>query len=65
MALFDSLVAADRANEIGLVIVDELHMLGEGSRGAVMESLLTKIQFIKGTIGDWHFQNRNKTDSRF
>lgn len=50
MALFDSLIAADRANEIGLVIVDELHILGEGSRGAVMESLLTKIQFIKGYI---------------
>lgn len=48
MALFDSLVAANRAGEIGLVIVDELHILGEGTRGAVMESLLTKIQFIRG-----------------
>lgn len=49
MALFDSLIAAGRTDEIGLVVVDELHILGEGSRGAVMESLLTKIQFVKGS----------------
>lgn len=48
MALFDSLIETDRANEIGLVIVDELHIIGESSRGAVMESLLTKIQYIQG-----------------
>lgn len=44
-ALFDSLLLADRANEIGLVVMDELHMSGEGRRRAMMES---KIQFIKG-----------------
>lgn len=49
LALFDSLLEADRANEIGLVVVDELHMLGEG-RGAVLESLLTKIQYVKAGI---------------
>lgn len=49
LALFDSLLETDRANEIGLVVVDELHMLGE-SRGAVLESLLTKIQYVKAGI---------------
>lgn len=48
LALFDSLLEANRANEIGLVVIDELHILGEGQRGAVLESLLTKIQFVKG-----------------
>lgn len=59
MALFDSLLATNRANEIGLVVVDELHILGEGSRGAVMESLLTKIQFIRG-ISPSEFYSKQK-----
>lgn len=50
LVLFDSLLEADRANEIGLVVVDELHMLGESGRGAVLESLLTKIQYVKAGI---------------
>lgn len=48
MALFDSLLENDRANEIGLVVIDEIHIIGEGSRGAIMESFLAKLQYIKG-----------------
>lgn len=50
LALFDSLIESDRANEIGLIVVDELHIIGEGGRGAVLESLLTKVQYIKGKL---------------
>lgn len=48
LALIDSLIEMDRANEIGLVVVDELHIIGEPGRGVALETLLTKIQFING-----------------
>lgn len=48
LALLDSLIEADRANEIGLIVVDELHIVGESGRGATLENLLTKVLYIKG-----------------
>ena len=41
-ALFNSLVAEGREKEVGLMVIDEVHMLGEGDRGANLESLLVK-----------------------
>lgn len=57
MALFDSLIENGRADELGLVIVDELHMIGDGHRGAIIESLLTKIQYMRG---GFFFLNKNR-----
>lgn len=50
LALLDSLIEADRANELGLIVVDELHLIGEPGRGATLENLLTKAMFIKGRV---------------
>lgn len=50
LALMDSLIENDRANEIGLIVVDELHLLGEEGRGAILETVLAKTMFINAGI---------------
>ncbi|KAJ8287065.1 hypothetical protein GJAV_G00046640 [Gymnothorax javanicus] len=45
-SLVNSLVETGRLDSIGLLVVDELHMLGEGSRGAVLEMALAKVQYV-------------------
>ncbi|XP_062563362.1 helicase POLQ-like isoform X2 [Armigeres subalbatus] len=50
LVLLDSLIEADRANEIGLLCIDELHMIGEPNRGANLEALITKTIAIQAGI---------------
>lgn len=44
--LFDSLLRSGRTNEIGLILVDDLNLLGDAERGSILEITLTKILYI-------------------
>lgn len=50
LALVDTLIELERFDEVGLLIVDEVRMLGECGRGATLETLLTKSMFVNGNL---------------
>ncbi|XP_063972884.1 helicase POLQ-like [Diachasmimorpha longicaudata] len=51
LGLINSLIETKRLNEVGMIVVDELHLLGEeGGRGATLEGLLAKLMYINAGI---------------
>uniref|UniRef100_A0A8C4YVC9 Helicase, POLQ like n=1 Tax=Gadus morhua TaxID=8049 RepID=A0A8C4YVC9_GADMO len=48
-SLVNSLIENDRLDNLGMVVVDELHMLGDGSRGAIIEMTLAKVLYMSKT----------------
>ena len=44
-SLINRLLEADKLSQLAVIVVDELHMVGDSSRGCLIEPLLTKVNF--------------------
>ncbi len=47
--LLNQFIEAGELQQIGVVVVDELHMVFESDRGGVVENLINKILYINAT----------------
>ena len=45
-SLINRLIENDELSDIGLIVIDEFHMIGNAQRGFLVETLLTKILYI-------------------
>lgn len=57
VGLINSLVEQGRVEELGLVVVDELHLIGDEQRGGTLEALLTKLMCLNGKYIIIYFNN--------
>ncbi|KAI4316161.1 hypothetical protein L6164_024167 [Bauhinia variegata] len=47
-SLVNRLLEEGRLSEMGIIVIDELHMVGDPSRGYLLELLLTKLRYAAG-----------------
>lgn len=59
-SLLNRLLEENKVSTLGVVVVDEMHMLGDLFRGYLLELFLTKILFISGQGKSEDGQNNEK-----
>ncbi|KAM3282203.1 helicase and polymerase-containing protein TEBICHI isoform X2 [Capsicum chacoense] len=47
-SLINRLLEDGRLSELGIIVIDELHMVGDQSRGYLLELMLTKLRYASG-----------------
>ncbi|KAF9615751.1 hypothetical protein IFM89_026208 [Coptis chinensis] len=47
-SLVNRLLEEGRLSEVGIIVIDELHMVGDQSRGYLLELMLTKLRYAAG-----------------
>ncbi|GAA0144171.1 DNA-directed DNA polymerase [Lithospermum erythrorhizon] len=47
-SLINRLLEEGRLSELGIIVIDELHMVGDQSRGYLLELMLTKLRYAAG-----------------
>lgn len=45
-ALLNQMMSEGRSSEVGIVVVDELHMLSDDTRGPLLELFITKLRYM-------------------
>eukprot|EP00736_Rhodelphis_marinus_P010047 Rmarinus@m.17058 len=48
--IVNRIIEEERLDHLGMVVVDELHMMGDRSRGYILELLLTKLRFLAPNV---------------
>lgn len=63
-SLINSLIETGRLiDEIGLVVADELHMIGDGPRGAIYEIILSKIKYCSNAAKERALREKKKNEN--
>lgn len=48
--LIESLLETNRLEEVGMMVVDEIHLIGDPSRGPVLEMMLSKLMYVTSKL---------------
>ncbi|VDO92277.1 unnamed protein product [Schistosoma mattheei] len=59
-SLVNRLIEEERLDELGIVVVDELHLIGDTHRGYLLELLLTKLLFYSRRTSNFKHTNEIK-----